>query len=115
MGTIQGRGGSVMIWALGILAGFLAVVPVALATGTLLSDQVRLQDAMSNAAAAADATHLSNQWSYLAMVRQDLGSAPCHLLSFRIVQGHIEATTVMPVMLALWGHTVNIPITASVG
>lgn len=104
-----------MIWALGILAGFLAVVPVAVSTGILLGDQIRLQDAMSNATAAANATRLSNPWIYLAMIRQDLGSASCRLSSFRLVQGRIEATTVMPVRLSLWGHTVNIPITASVG
>ena len=104
-----------MVWALGVLAAFLAVVPVAVATGTLLSDQVRLQDAMSNATAAANATHLTNQGIYLAMIRQDLGSASCHLSSFRVVQGRIEATTMMSVILSVWGHTVSIPITATVG
>lgn len=104
-----------MIWALIVLAGFLAVVPVAIATGTLLTDQVRLQDAMTNAAVAAAATHVTSPWIYQAMVHQDMGSSSCHVESFRILNGHIEATAVSPATLVVWGHRVVISITASVG
>ncbi len=104
-----------MIWALVVLAGFLAGVPVAVTTGTLLTDQVRLQDAMSNAAAVADSARLTSEWMYLAMIRQDLGSNSCQLQSFRVLGGRIQATAVNFALVSIWGHRVVIPVAASVG
>ncbi len=103
-----------MVWALVVLAGFLAVVPVAVATGTLLVKQVQLADAMDNAATAADAMHITSPWTYRAMTRQDLGSSACHLDTFRVTNGRIAATMTVQISLLMWGRTVVMPVSARV-